>query len=162
MLLDVEGDMELFSALALETLTELFADVTLFPLLPFPFREGFALAPSKVLPLFALELFPALVDDKTIFRGGTFNPPPPPDLPDAASDELEAPEDFPAALDEFSLSSFSVSEWSRLCGFLGLFVAEVDPDDDDGLFLSLFSVVVEIEEPTEPPLLFPCTPFPKM
>ena len=155
MLLDVEGEMALFGALALETLSELFADVTLAPLLPFPFREGFALAPS----LFALELFPALVDDKTIFRGGTFNPPPPPDLPDAASDELEAPEDFPAAFDEVSLSSFSVSEWSRLGGFLGLFVAEVDPDDDDGLFLSVFSVVVEIEEP---PLLFACAPFPKM
>ena len=78
-------------------------------------------------------LLPPLDPDKTIFNGGTF---------------------LLAAADSSDTSS---SEWSRLAGFFGLFVAEVDPEEDDGLFLSLFSV---LERLLWPPFPFPVDVFP--
>ena len=162
MLPDVEVEMELVVVFTLETFTEVLAGVALFPpLLPLPTREGLELAPSKLPPLFALALFPPPLEDKTIFNGGTFSPPPPVDTPGVPSAAFPAPDDFPATFDELSLSSFSASEWSRLWGFLGLFVADADPDDEEGLFLSLLSAAAEIKEPTGPPLPFPVTAFPE-
>ena len=110
---------------------------------------------SLLDPLFELEVFVEPLDDRTIFKGGTFNPL----LADTASVAFPTLDDLPETLDELSLSSFSLSEWSRLCGFLGLFVAEADPDDEEGLFLSLLS---EPEEPTMLPLPFPADVFPKI
>ena len=160
-MLEVEVEMEVVVVFTLETFTALFADGALLPLLPLPVREGLELAPSKAPPLFALALFPVPLDDKTIFNGGTFSAPPPTDTPDATSGAFPVPEDFPAVLDELSLSSFSASEWSRLWGFFGLFVAEADPDEEEGLFLSPLSVAAEIKEPTGPLLPFPATTFPE-
>ena len=153
--------MEVAVLLVVEPTVEVFTVVVLFVLLPFPTREGLPLPPSNVPPLLELELLPAPPEDKTIFNGGTLSPPPPPAIPDVDSDPVPAPELFPMTLDELSLSSFSASEWSRLCGFLGLFVAEADPDDEDGLFLSLFSAAADIMEPVGPPRFFPVTTFPE-
>ena len=94
-----------------------------------------------------LWLPPVLLEDNTIFRGGTFSPFP--------ADEPDTESDFPEVFEELSLSSFSLSEWSWLCGFLGLFVAEVDPEEEDGLFLSFLS-----NDPLPPPLPFPDDAFP--
>ena len=136
-----------------EVLIGILAEDVPVPLLPF--RETFVFVPSTVDPLFELELFPVPLEDSTIFKGGTFNP-----LPaDTASGAFPIPDGLPEALDELSLSSFSLSEWSRLCGFFGLFVAEAEPDDDDGLFLSLLS---EAEEPVMLPLPFPVDDFPNI
>ena len=153
--------MEVAVVLVVEPTVEVFTVVVLFPLVPFPTRFGLPLPPSTVPPLLVLELLPAPPEDKTIFKGGTLSPPPPPDTPEVDSDTFPAPELFPTTLDELSLSSFSASEWSRLCGFLGLFVAEAAPDDEDGLFLSLFSAAADIIEPVGPPRFFPVTALPE-
>ena len=141
--------------LVFEVLEAIFDDDIVLPLLPFPPRGVFEVLPSLLVALFELELPPVPLDDKTIFSGGTFSPLPA-DVPDVAS--VPKPDDFPDTLEELSLSSFSLSEWSRLWGFLGLFVAEVDPDDEDGLFLSFLS---DDDKPLAPPLPFPDDALPK-
>ena len=110
------------------------------------------LALSTVHPL---GLLPVPLVDKTIFKGGTLSPPPEAPLLAGTSDVFPAADDLLDTLDELSLSSFSLSDWSRLWGFLGLFVAEVDPEDDNGLFLSPLS-----EEVAGPPLPLPVDVFP--
>lgn len=93
--------------LVFEVLEATFDDVILLPLLPFPPRGAFEVLPSLLAPLLELELPPVPLDDKTIFRGGTFSPLPA-DAPDVAS--VPNPDDFPETLEELSLSSFSLSE----------------------------------------------------
>ena len=104
----VEVKVELATVVGADELVGIF--VELFPLPLLPFREIFALLLSLLDPLFALELFPVLLDDRTIFKGGTFNPL----LADTASVAFPTLDDLPETLDELSLSSFSLSEWSRL------------------------------------------------
>lgn len=103
-----EAKLVLATVFTVEVLVGIFVDDVPFPLLPF--RETFVFVPSMVDALLELELFPVPLEDSTIFKGGTFNP-----LPaDTTSDVVPIPDDLPETLDELSLSSFSLSEWSRL------------------------------------------------
>ena len=120
------------AVLVFEELEDIFDGEILFP--PLGRLELF---PSLFAPLPEPEFPPVLLDDNTILRGGTFRPFP--------AEEPDTESDFPEVFEELSLSSFSLSD----CGFLGLFVAEVDPEED-GLFLSFLS-----NDPLPPPLTFP-------
>ena len=131
------------AVVAFDVLDDIFEGDELFP----PLVE-LELFPSLLAPLLEPEFPPVLLDDNTILRGGTFRP-----LP---ADEPDTESDFPETFEELSLSSFSLSEWSRLWGFLGLFVADVDPDEEDGLFRSFLS-----DDPLPPPLPFPVNALPK-
>ena len=73
----------------------------------FPLLGGLELLPSLLAPL--LELPPVPLDDNTILSGGTLSP-----LPAAEPGAPSVPDDFPETFEELSLSSFSLSEWSRL------------------------------------------------
>ena len=121
------------AVLMFEELEEIFDGEILFPPL-----GALELFPSLFATLLEPEFPPLLLDDNTILRGGTLRPFP--------VDEPDTESDFPEVFEELSLSSFSLSD----CGFLGLFVAEVDPEEEDGLFLSFLS-----NDPLPPPLTFP-------